>query len=162
MSLTTQQLGLALYAIGAPAHLWRWKDATFDGLSPSWVREAWCYWVDALHPKLKEAVQIGGGKTERRPLWRPEIFDCDNHALSFTSYVVECCAVDALRTARQRTGTALGSIDYTAASARRQGRHAAIWFADHAAKIHFFEPADGVLVYLTPAELASITEGFAA
>jgi hypothetical protein len=160
--LTTQQLALALYAIGAPAHLWRWKDASYDGLSPAWVREAWGYWVASLPERLTHVVQIGGGKTEKRPLWRPEIFDCDNHALSFTAYAIECCAVDALATGRTRTGTALGSIDYTARNSRRVGRHAALWFADHDGAIHFFEPADGELITLTDGERASITEGFAA
>jgi hypothetical protein len=160
--LTTQQLALALYAIGAPAHVWRWKDASYDGLSPAWVREAWGYWVASLPERLTHVVQIGGGKTEKRPLWRPEIYDCDNHALSFTAYVIDCCAVDALATGRTRTGTALGSIDYTARNSRRVGRHAALWFADHDGQIHFFEPADGELITLTDGERASITEGFAA
>lgn len=162
MSLTTQQLALALYAANVPAHFWRWKDDTYDGLSAPWVRSAWAAWVASMQPELTEMVQIGGGKTERRPLWRPQFYDCDNHAISFTAYVIDCCAVDCLRTGRIRGGTAFGSIDYTANSDRRKGRHAALWFADNDKAIHFFEPADGVLVDLSLAERASITEGFAA
>lgn len=162
MSLTTQQLAIALYAVNAPAHLWRWKDASYGGLSAPWVREAWEQWVQSLNPRLTLPFQVGGGKTERRPLWQPEVFDCDNHCLSFTAFVVECCAADCLVTGRTRGGTALGSIDYTANSDRRKGRHAALWFADHAGAIHFFEPADGVEFFPTAEEIASITEGFAA
>lgn len=162
MSLTTQQLALALYAKGVPAHFWRWKDDTFDGLSAPWVLEAWVAWVRSLPVELTHMVQVGGDKTERRPLWQPESYDCDNHGLCFTAYIVQCCAVDAIRTGRTRTGTALGWIDYTARSARRHGRHAAIWFSDPDGAIHFFEPADGDLITLSDSERASITEGFAA
>lgn len=162
MSFTIAQLSAALHAHGAPAHLWRWKDDTYDGLSAPWVRDAWVAWVQSLPEIRTVMMQIGGGKTERRPRWVPNIYDCDNHSLSFTDFVVNCCVDDCLTTGRTRGGTALGSIDYTARSSRRVGRHAAIWFSDHEGQIHFFEPADGVEVVLTPAERASITEGFAA
>lgn len=162
MSLTPQQLVTALYGINVPAHIFDWKDDFYDGLSATWVRNAWVAWVASLPPELTEMVQIGGGKTERRPLWRPQFYDCDNHCRSFNSYVVDCCAVDCIVTGRIRGGTALGPFEYTANSARRKGRHAAIWFADHEGVIHFFEPADGEEITLTEGERASITEGFGA
>jgi len=155
----------ALALAGVPFLGFRWKDESYDPLSPAWVRAAWEAWVASLPLELTWLAPLGGGKTERRPLWLAEVFDCDDHARAFAAFVITACALDAQRTGRTRAGTALGPFDYTAepkAGNRRAGRHCAIWFVDHELSARFFEPADGNALTLSPTEILSITEGEAA
>lgn len=165
MSLPAPSIIHALNGAGVPFLAFRWKDNAYDVLSPAWVRAAWEAWVAALPNELTQIVLLGGGRTERRPLWVAEVFDCDDHARAFAAFVVTSCALDCIRTGRTRAGTALGPFDYTAepkVGNRREGPHCAIWFADYAPTIYFFEPADGNLITLTATERLSITEGEAA
>jgi len=143
----------------------RWRDASYDPLSPAFVRDAWVAWVASLPARLTHVVPLSGGRSELRPLWIAEVLDCDDHVRLFSAFVATCCALDAQTTGRKRTGTALGPFLYTAIPKPgnlRAGRHAAIWFADYDYRIRFFEPADGVEITLLPEELAAITEGEAA
>lgn len=168
LTLTYSALVARLQAAGVPIWSWQFADDTYRTVSAEWVREAWAAWVDSLRTNAPEAVesrQIGGGLTRAVPRWVPEAGDCDNHALLCYAHGAMGNWLAALRGA-PRTGLAYGLLFYTAApraeNRHREGRHALLWFIDHAGDFRAFEPGDGDVCALTPAECASVSFGLAA
>lgn len=142
---------------------WFLADSSLQTVDKDWVaNEAWPNWVASLPPQLVNPWPVGGGKTVMCPKWEAEVFDCDNHALDFNTYVVRCFAVDAIQRKVNNGAPAFGTMAYVAvpkAGNRRQGGHDINWFIGHDLKVYWFEPAEGIFVDPLPIEIASVFEG---
>lgn len=163
MLLTRDQVISALVAAGVYRPTWSILDDTYTTLDRAQVAEVyWPGWVNSLPNELTEARDIGGGKSRYFPKWIEGVYDCDDHAADFATYIVRCCAVWAAKNHAPRGGTPLGTMAYIAvekAGNRRVGGHDTTVFIDHELRVNWFEPADGNFIEPLPIEVASVWEG---
>lgn len=162
MLLTCDQVISALVAAGVYRPSWRILDDTYTTLDRAQVaNEYWPCWVQSLPQRLVEHRDVGG-KSVALPMWIENVFDCDDHAADFATYVRRCCAVYAVANLIPRGGTPLGTMAYIAvekAGNRRVGGHDTTVFIDHELRVNWFEPADGNFIDPLPIEVASVWEG---
>ena len=143
---------------------WFLADASYETLDAHWIaNEVWPAWVASLPPRLRTTRDVGGGKEIAVPRWIAEVWDCDDHALSFWEFVIRCRAKTAAENPpAQYAGTGGGTLAYVAelkAGNLRLGAHDIFWFIDGEKNFRVFEPADGSFVVLTAGEIASVMGG---
>lgn len=135
----------------------KFDDDLYDPTSYAFVRIAWEKWVETLPDELKEAIDIGGGKTEMRPRWIAEVFDCDSHVHCFAAYIDTSFALDSARSGQPRGNPAIGFLAFSP-DAQKGTRHAVLWYVDYQWKVQAFDPGLGAILLMSDAERQSIDE----
>jgi hypothetical protein len=128
------------------------------------IQAAWRLWVRNLPKRLhiRKVVTNAAGQRHKRslPRWIANAFDCDNHAAEFATWLARRNATKAAGGHSVNAAMAKGVVWYNATHKPEHqvsGRHAINWyFIEDDSTLHFFEPATGNLVFLTPEELLSI------
>lgn len=137
---------------------YRLADWPLSPASSFFIRAAWQAWIRSLPKKLKIRRRITDAAGHRRlatfPRYIPNRWDCDNHASDFAAFLARrhACKIGS------STGLAKGVVWYDAELKINNpvtGPHAINWYhdGDH---IHFFEPATGKNVTLSPNEISTI------
>lgn len=159
--MTRADLMVSLDRAGLGGGHWRLPDAAYDGFSPAFVAQAWGDWVRSLPPALRISRDVGGGKIVDFPRWLAEVFDCDDIAAQFGSFLVLCAANDAATRNVARGAAAAGTFDFWREADPKLG-HCRNWFIDHGGAAHTFDAGDATFDRETAAERSTISEGEAA
>lgn len=166
--LDTVEVQNLLQEQGVPAELFgglypsfALSDRKWHTCSKSFALRNWTAWRNSLPDVLRHRNETGGTV----PVWRPEFFDCDNHAQGCATHAFMGNALRAMRDEKWLAAGLLFGLMYYVAEYKpenkREGAHAINWHVDHNKRLRFFEPAEGRHVWLTEKELASIFFGSA-
>lgn len=137
---------------------WEIDDEVYEPVSRAFIQQAWSAWVDSLPAVLRELRDVGGGKTLTFPRYIAEVFDCDNLAQSFATFLDTCMAVDAATNSRPRGNTAAGCFNFLRNGDAATG-HCRNWWVDYDGTADVFDAGDGSFPALAPIELPTIFFG---
>lgn len=153
--MTRNELTLSLMRAGLYSGAWALDDDTYEPVSREFVLSACIEFPSFLPVELRTMRDIGG-KTLAAPRWIAEVWDCDNLARAFGTYLGICMARDAVLTRRTRGNVAAGLIKFCPTP---DTAHAVNWFVDHDGSAHVVDCALLDIIHLTDAQRVSIFSG---
>lgn len=154
--MTRNELTLSLIRAGLHTGAWALDDDTYEPVSREFVNAAMIEFPSFLPIELRTMRDVGGNKSIPAPRWIAEVWDCDNLARAFGTYLGICFARDAVLTKRTRGNVAAGLLKFCPTPSTA---HAVNWFVDHAGSAHIVDCATLNIAPLTAEQRASIFAG---